>query len=56
MTQDQKLYFLLGAIYQMAKDAKDAKDEGLFVDLSIEQIMLLYVQDLKADKEVSANE
>ena len=53
MTQDQKLYFLLGAIYQMAKDAKD---EGLFVDLSIEQVMLLYVQDLRADKEVSANE
>ena len=40
MNTEQKLYFVLGAIYQMAKDAKD---EGLFEDLSIEQIMGLYI-------------
>ena len=40
MNTEQKLYFVLGAIYQMAKNAKD---EGLFADLSIEQIMGLYI-------------
>ena len=38
MNTEQKLYFMMGAIYQMAKDTKD---EGLFADLSIEQIMAL---------------
>ena len=40
MKKKKKLYFVLGAIYQMAKNAKD---EGLFADLSIEQIMGLYI-------------
>ena len=42
MNTEQKLYFMMGAIYQMAKDAKD---EGLFADLSIEQIMGLYIDN-----------
>ena len=42
MNTEQKLYFMMGAIYQMAKDAKD---EGLFADLSIEQIMGLYTDN-----------
>jgi len=43
MTEEQKLYFLYGAMYQMAKDMKN---EGLFEDLNISQIIGLIINDL----------
>ena len=42
MTQDQKIYFIYGALYQMAKDIKN---DGLFEDLTIPQIIRLFLSN-----------
>jgi len=44
MTEEQKLYFLYGVMYQMAKEAKS---DGLFEDLNISQIIGLYISEMK---------